>query len=306
MSGGSQNTSNSYDPMASFMSAYTGLKADQRADQLWTIYQNDFLPYDQKAIQANTELLGAQKDLALQELEYNTQLNPVRAQATKVGLEQAVKDIQDSQPLKDAQRKQQLAEIVQSAPLSEKFYKQALEGAAPQYEQRMGEATADVAQAYQTAAGDAAREAGRLGIDPNSGRFAAMLGGLTSSRAKDTAFARTQARNTERARVEDVGFNRLATGMQVANQAKGGSWASDYGPSAMGGMPYQGGVSSFNITNNPLTASQGYSQMAGNTFNSLASRVQSSTTTSNDGGSGALSAIAGLGGALGGAYLLRK
>lgn len=291
------STTNSYDPVASMASMYTALNNESRANELFGIYKDSYLPYDQAAMAANTQLLSGLTQLTQQEIDLNSELNPTRAAATKSALEEAMRDIEKNRPLRDELRTQQLNELAWSQPVAEKFYQEALNGITPQYEQRMGQATSDVAQAYANSANDTAMSLARMGVDPTSGKALAALSGMGSSRAKDTALARTSARDTERNRVETESWNRLTTGMNARTHATSGQWSPDYGSVAAGGMPYMSSPTSFASTTNPLSSSSQFAGISSSALSSLANRVTSSETSKTSDGSGFASALGMLGGA---------
>lgn len=297
MGGTSIESTNNYDPVMGEAAMLTARESQKRANELWETYQSDFLPYDKKAMQANTEILNSMVDLTQQQIDLNQQVNPARADATEAAYKESLYDIQQGRGVRDAQRSAQLSTINDTQALSDKFYQEALNGITPQYEQRMGEATSDVAQAYATSAKDTSMSLARMGVDPTSGKALSALSGLGASRAKDIAAARTTARNTERTRVEDTNWNRLTTGMNSRQSALSGTWASDYGSVAAGGLPYMSGQTSFTPTSNPLSASIQSQGQALNAQTSMANRVMSTSSSSNDGGMGVLSGIATLGGA---------
>ena len=297
---GGSSGSTSYDPIASYAALYSAQQTNARADELFNLYKQDFLPYDQAALQTNTQLMGSYSDLAKQEAALESQVNPSKADATQAAYQEALYDINDTRGLRNEQRSQQLQALQNSAPVSQAFYKAALDGITPAYEQRMGEATSDVAQTHATANNDTAMAMARLGVDPTSAKALAALNGNGLSQAKDIAAARTSARDAERTRVEDTNFNRLTTAMNARQNDAKGEWATDYGSVAAGGLPYTAAQTSYSTTSNPLSASTNLTSSANSALASLAGR--STGTTSNDGGSGVLSALGLLGGAAIGKY----
>ena len=88
------------------------------------------------------------------------------------------------------------------------YYKKVAEGVNVQ--DKMAEAKTDVQQAYSGAEGAMRREAGRMGVDPNSGRYASMRGAQLRDKAKDVAGAGTTARRT----AEEQQFTRLKEATQ--------------------------------------------------------------------------------------------
>ena len=81
------------------------------------------------------------------------------------------------------------------APVEERMVKDANEFDSPERKERMaGEAGADVTRGYQGALEQNQRQMERMGINPNSGRFAAQNNATGIAQAKDTAGAMNKAR----------------------------------------------------------------------------------------------------------------
>ena len=76
--------------------------------------------------------------------------------------------------------------------------------------QRVSDASADVMQSFQNSNSIARRNAGRMGINPNSGRFAETIKAGALDRATSVAGAKTQARSL--AELENYG--RLQTAVR--------------------------------------------------------------------------------------------
>ncbi len=107
------------------------------------------------------------------------------------------------------------------APVSEQFAREALEGVEPEYQRVAREARADVMQAFDVEEGMRERDLARRGVRPGSGQEAGALGDTSLARAATSAMAVNRAREAERDRAQDVGFNRMATalGRQPVSQA---------------------------------------------------------------------------------------
>lgn len=87
-------------------------------------------------------------------------------------------------------------------------------------------ASADVAQAFDKAQGEAARGLSRYGINPNSGRAIALQSGLTLGKAATEANAINKARREEDRYAKDTTWNRRFAvtnlGVQELNNASAG------------------------------------------------------------------------------------
>lgn len=99
-------------------------------------------------------------------------------------------------------------------PLARKYYEEAMTGESP--ERRAAEARAGVAQQMDAGRDAMRREASRLGINVNSGRFHRNLGNQSIDRAKATAgamdLARREARDRNFARMDSAMNKKIGIG----------------------------------------------------------------------------------------------
>lgn len=155
------------------------------AQEYFDFWQDEYKPMESAQIRANMELMPQQTRLEKLRMQAEEDLMPMQVEYQK-GL-----------------MANNLEEIKQGKPVISEYYKQALTGQNP--DQKVREARTDVASAFREQEGTLRRQAGRLGLDPNSNRFAdaAGIGGLNQARA--TAGAMTQARDV----AEEKNFNRL-------------------------------------------------------------------------------------------------
>lgn len=161
------------------------------AEDEWNYYKGYQAPSEQRALAAQDSLL------------------PYKTQAEQAQLQETTRDIGANQALKDATRDRYLNEMALSGPAVQKFYEDAAKG--PQYEQAMGQATADVAQGFNGAESALARDLGRQGVSAGSGRGRQSLVDLALGRALATAGARTQARRA----AEETAFAREGQATQM-------------------------------------------------------------------------------------------
>jgi len=197
-SGGSSTTLMAYDPVASAKMAEIAERQQGMAEEAWKTYKDYFQDYEIASVEANKELLP-----------YATENSRLLYQ-------------------------QQAAEINQSAPVSEKFYKEALEGVDPA--QRSMQAGADVAQGFDEATSTMNRNMARMGVSPESGNFGRTQRSMATERAKAIGQAKTGARES----AEAESFNRLASGMSARGNVMGYSGSTvptvDMAGRAMTGM----------------------------------------------------------------------
>ncbi len=152
-------------------------------------YKKYFQEYEISAIQADKELL------------------PYASEAARLTLEEQSRDITANRELKDALRTDQLAEIQQSRPVAEKYYKDALEGV--NETDYMNRAQADVEHGFKGSAESLVRQAGLYGITTGDQGFKKSLSDLALDKALGIAGARTAARKT----AQDTSFARLSDAM---------------------------------------------------------------------------------------------
>ncbi len=145
------------------------------AETEWSRFTEIFAPYEEEMVAMNRRLLPGMEEVGEATIE---------AQKEELGL---------------------------AKPLREKFYKEATEGV--DVNERMGLATADVAQAFKGAEGSLRRTSARMGRNVSS----ADLRKMALEEAKATGFGRSVARRE----AESENFGRLAVGMSQAGRATG-------------------------------------------------------------------------------------
>jgi hypothetical protein len=170
-------------------------------------------------------------------------------------------------------------ELEGAQPVAEKFYKDALTGVDPN--KRADEASNEVKAGAKLGESMRRREASRYGIDPGSSTYAnvAAKGALDTSR--NIAGARIQAKDA----AETENFNRLGLALGKTTSPVVGS----------------GAVTTVNNADPAARATQSFSGAA-SSYAPLATRVLSSTKTTDNGGSGFGSFLGTLGGTALGAY----
>jgi hypothetical protein len=262
-----ETTYHAQDPDAAARLATVAERQVTMAEESWETYQTEYLPYEQEAIAANTRLIDINVDLMEAEFGMQERLLPEREETVKAGLEEMRRDIEAGRPVKDAQieneiarlkaegrllpeqeeatrqmLKEAVAEMKRSAPAAEKFYKEAVEGVDP--EERMGEATADVEQAFGQSMSEIRRELSRAGITPGSKKYQEVMADMIYQKAKGVGGARTRARRGAKAE----SFQRLTTAMGLKGRPTqltampGRTDITSTAGGASGAVPYQQGV----------------------------------------------------------------
>lgn len=131
-----------------------------------------------------------QKPYEIQQTQANTELLPYETTYSKNKLQDQISTMGMTQPLKT------------------NFFQQASQG--KDVQGQMALAQADVAKGFRDTQAATSRAMGRMGVNPDSGRFAGVNASNDLAKAAAVAGARTQARVS----TEDENFKRLALGMQ--------------------------------------------------------------------------------------------
>ncbi len=153
-------------------------------------------PLKIETMETNLDKLKMARDAQGLDLENKILLNPYLRDATQADLIYQKNLSEDN-----------LLGLQQRAPVRKAFYHSALQGFDP--EAQANRAAADAAQAFAGSSAAMSRNAARFGVNPNSGRFAAMNNSNAIQRAQQIGHARTQGR----LQGEQENFNRLAAAM---------------------------------------------------------------------------------------------
>lgn len=160
------------------------------AGEQWNMYKQVFAPYEAELVAAHRSIIPKQTGLDLAR---------IRAQEA---------DVSGRMPINEEIRQQQMRSLQRSEPVEQAFYDEAMQGI--NLEDRMNAAGADVQQAYDATKPQMQRDMSRMGMSPDSGRFTDAMAKMSYSRAKDIAFARTNARRA--GQTENLGRLGMAMG----------------------------------------------------------------------------------------------
>ena len=171
------------------------------ADQYFNYWNEVQKPYETLQTEANTRMLPYETESYMQQLVTSAQQSEAQRELLpwQTGAAQA-------------QLADQIDTIGQMQPVKTNFFQQAAQG--KDVAGAMASAQADAAKGFEDAAAATARNMSRMGVNPNSGRFAGVNAEQDLAKAAAVAGARTQARTT----TEDENFRRLALGMQYGMQ----------------------------------------------------------------------------------------
>ncbi|MCK5017101.1 MAG: hypothetical protein KAS32_08510 [Candidatus Peribacteraceae bacterium] len=174
--------------------------AQQQADialEQWGMYKQVFAPYEAELVGAHRTIIPKQLGLDLATLK----------------AKQA--DIEGQMPINEEIRQQQMRSLERSESTEQQFYDKINQGLS--VEDAMSAAGADVQQAYDSSAGQLRRGLSRAGVVGGGDKFTDAMAKMSYSRAKDIAFARTNARRM----TDQTNLKNLGLGMQVRGNIAG-------------------------------------------------------------------------------------
>ncbi len=185
--------------------------------EMFDFWRSDYKPYQSALMWANTQLISPQLGLAketlgketaqqiyehallepkysldLAKITAETGLTPQRAGLESAQISSAMELLPQQTALAGAQIADKMDIMRERKPVRQAFYSAALNGMDP--EAQANRAAADAAQAFAGSSAAMSRSAARMGVNPNSGRFAAMDTGRAVQRAQAIGGARTQGR----------------------------------------------------------------------------------------------------------------
>jgi hypothetical protein len=147
-----------------------------------------------------------------------------------------------------------LAQYEANRGMVQEFYDQARDGLDPTQQADM--AAADIAQAFGNQQAAQRRDMSRMGVNPNSGRFADQSRLNATARAAATAGARTKARQD----TKQLNFSRLGDGVNVL---KGMAPSTGMGTSFTPTSPAASAISRTGLTSPDLNTSGANSALSG-------------------------------------------
>lgn len=293
----SSSSTTAMNPALAMAATYATLRQQAMADDLWDTTK----PYYEQQLQfASDTMTPYYKEL----YQNSTALLPSQTELSQAQIQDSLGDIQRNQAVKEALTQEQLKELSESSPVREKFYQEALKGVDPDYEQVMGQATGDVEQAYAGADSSIRRSLAKAGLGTGSGAYATALANQAYNKAKDKAFARSNAYMAEKNNVENQNWNRLTTATQTAGRASGLAGVTDSSQNSASSRtlnsssstnPYSGSEAS----SGTATALSGMGNTANNWINLGRENSTTSTSTQQNQGAGTIIGSV-LGTALGG------
>lgn len=191
---GSQSTSVDKEYNARLAAIYE--RQQETADKYFA-YWEEYQPYEIAQTEANTQLLPFETEAAKNKSILERSQAMASNELLPAQTELAKAQIADKQ-----------STLGMMQPLKTEFFQQATEGV--DVNSRVSQAQADVAGSFQNANAESARAMSRMGVNPNSGKFAGVNSSQNIAKAAAVAGARSQARTS----AQDENFKRLQAGMQ--------------------------------------------------------------------------------------------
>jgi len=178
--GHSSSSQSPIDPGAANRMAAVAERQQTMGEEQYKLGREIYEPYERDMIEANRGLIGTNADLMKAQFESQQALMPDREAAERGALRTAT----------------QLYDKA-TTPID--------------VDQRMGQAQADVSQAYGQGAGNMRRNLSRMGVAPGSERMMSAMTDMASNRSGAIGGARTMARRG----AEQEEFSRLGQALQV-------------------------------------------------------------------------------------------
>ena len=200
--GGGSSTTVSVDKEYNSRMATLAEEQQDWAREYYDMWQKYYEPYEIKQAQANLEVLPLETSLYKSQLQNLKSLSGSQSNALKE-LFPKEKDLYSAQ-LSAAQTL-----LPQQTTALTNFMNAAAKGV--DVNERMALAQADVANAWQGTQAATNRALARMGVNPNSGRFAGVQAVQDATKAEQMAGARTQAR----VGAEEENYKRLAQAAAV-------------------------------------------------------------------------------------------
>ncbi|MCP3941624.1 MAG: hypothetical protein GY710_09105 [Desulfobacteraceae bacterium] len=177
------------------------------ADEYFDFWQNNYKPMEEAQINANMEMIPLETGLAKEKIQAESDLLPGQVALEKASNESNLALLPGQTDLAKAQITDSLTAIGEKTPVRNAFFKESLQGV--DVEGRANKAGADAAQAFAGSHAIMSRDAAKMGVNPNSGKFASMTNTNALNRAKTISGARTQARTG----AEQENYGRLTNAM---------------------------------------------------------------------------------------------
>ncbi len=201
---------------AAYNSRMASIAEEQQgmATEYFNFWQESYKPMEEAQIDANMKMIPGETDLAIAKNESALALLPGQTELAGAQNESNLSLIpgqtetaQKQITYAGAKADDDLVALKEKAPVRNAFFKESLEGV--DVEGQANKAGADAAHSFAGSQAIMGRDAARMGVNPNSGKFASMNNSNALNRAKTISSARTKARTG----AEKENYTRLTNAM---------------------------------------------------------------------------------------------
>lgn len=205
--GGGGDSGDGFDAAYNARMANIAEQQQGMASKYFDFWESEYKPMEQAQIASNMETMPGETELNIAKNEASLSLLPGQTALTAEQIEANRSLIPGQTTLAGMQIEDSMTAMGEREPVRAEFYNQSLNGV--DVESRVNKAAADASHAFMSSDNIMRRNASRMGINPNSGKFASMSNTNSINRAKTIAGAKTTARTN----AEQENFGRLQTAM---------------------------------------------------------------------------------------------
>ena len=205
--GGGSSSGDTYDAEYNARMATIAESQQGMAEDYFNFWETDYKPMEEEQISANREMIPLETGLQKTQIQAEQDLIP---STTKLGIAQneaSLSLIPGQTELAKATMADEMTAMREKAPVRNAFFKESLKGV--DVEGKANKAAADAAHAFAGSTAAMGRDAARMGVNPNSGRFSSMSTMNAMNRAKTIGAAKTTARDN----AEKENYARLTNAM---------------------------------------------------------------------------------------------
>ncbi|MBT4876353.1 MAG: hypothetical protein HON48_14245 [Desulfobacula sp.] len=190
---GGSSAGDTYDAAYNARMATIAESQQGMADEYYKFWETDYKPMEQAKIKANMDMIPLETAYNTEKMQADRDLLPGQVELGAAQSKSALSLLPGQTDLAMAKNADDLTAIGEKAPVRNAFFKESIDGV--NVTDRVNQAGADAAQAFAGSRAVMGRDAARMGINPNSGRFASMTNTNAINRAKSISGARTTARS---------------------------------------------------------------------------------------------------------------
>jgi len=173
------------------------------AEDYFNFWETTFKPMETEQVQANRDLIPYEKALSKEQIQSQRELIPGQTSLTQAQIDAQSQLLPGQTQALEGEMQSRLEGLEARGGIRDAYYNEALNGLNPEAE--ADRAGTDAAHAFASSNETMLRDAARMGVGPESGRFAGASRTNSIERAKQIGGARSLARF----QTEKEQFNRL-------------------------------------------------------------------------------------------------